>query len=130
MWRGGWYGNGKSIVQWTCNNGADNQQFVYTAEGQLRPKGNNKYCLDIKGGTAGQNKEMNLWDCDGGRSEKWYITPDGLMANRDQDRRYCMDVYGNSAANGTRMKLWPCDKNDTAQRLVFRQVPDWYPTDF
>lgn len=127
---GGSYGNGKSIVQWTCNNGAGNQQFVYTAEGQLRPKGNNKYCLDIKGGAAGQNKEMNLWDCDGGRSEKWYITPDGLMANRDQDRRFCMDVYGNSPANGARMKLWPCDKNDTAQRLVFRQVPDWYPTGF
>ncbi|HEX7816873.1 ricin-type beta-trefoil lectin domain protein [Dyella sp.] len=128
--KGGSYGNGKEIIQWTCTNGANNQQFVYTAEGQLRPKGNNKYCLDIKGGAAGQGKEMNLWDCDGGRSEKWYITSDGLMANHDKNQAYCMDVYGASPANGTPMKLWQCDSNDRAQRLDFRQVPDWYPTDF
>jgi Ricin-type beta-trefoil lectin domain len=127
---GGSYKNGKSIVQWSCKNDANNQQFVYTAEGQLRPKGDNKYCLDIKGGTAGQNKEMNLWDCDGGRSEKWYITSDGLMESRDQDRRFCMDVYGNLPDNGTRMKLWTCNKNDIAQKLVFLQVPDWYPNNF
>lgn len=127
--KGGSYGNGKEIVQYACGNGAANQQFVYTAEGQLRPKGDNRYCLDIKGGTAGQGKDMNLWDCDGGRSEKWYIAADGRIASGD-NRSFCMSVHGSSPNNDTPMKLSTCNGSDPAQRLVFRQVLDWYPTEF
>jgi hypothetical protein len=123
------YGNGKRIVQSSCNSGSNGQQFVYTAEGQLRPRGNNTYCLDIKGGSAGAGKEMNLWGCDGGRSEKWFITPDGLIANHDKGEGFSMAVDGNSPANGTLMKLRACGTSDAAQRLVFRQVPDWYPAE-
>jgi hypothetical protein len=126
---GGSYGNGKRIIQSLCNSGADSQQFVYTAEGQLRPKGNNKYCLDIKGGSAGAGKELNLWGCDGGSSEKWYMTPDGLIANHNGDERFCLAVDGNSRASGALMKLRSCSTSDAGQRLVFRQVPDWYPTE-
>lgn len=124
----GAYRNGTPITQWTCATGTDGQQFVYTTDGQLLPKGGNPFCADIKGGAAGKGKDVHLWGCDGGRSEKWFMTPDGRLASRDKDQAFCMDVFGASPLDGAPIRLDTCSESNRAQKITFRPVADWYPT--
>ncbi len=60
-----------------------NQRFVYTAESQLRPQSDNKYCVDIDGGDAEDNANIHLFDCGGDSSEKWELTPEGTFESHD-----------------------------------------------
>lgn len=121
------YGNGVQIDQETCTGGAD-QQFVYTAEGQLRPRGNNTYCMDIAGGVAGNAKAMTLWDCDGGDSEKWFLMPDGRLRSRS-NTAYCAAVPGGVTTTGTQLKTEACSAA-TSQQFERVPVADWAQTTF
>lgn len=121
------YGNGSQIDQETCTGGAD-QQFVYTAEGQLRPRGNNVYCMDISGGTAGSGKAMHLWNCDGGDSEKWFLTTDGRFRSRS-NTAYCAAVPGGVTTAGTQLKTEACSAA-TSQQFERLPVADWAQTTF
>jgi len=121
------YGNGSQIDQETCTGGAD-QQFVYTAEGQLRPRGNNVYCMDISGGSAGSGKAMHLWDCDGGDSEKWFLTTDGRLRSRS-NTAYCAAVPGGVLTTGTQLKTEACS-SALSQRFERVPVADWVQTTF
>lgn len=116
--------NGTALQQYTCN-GTDAQRFVYTAEGQLRPKGDTKYCADVDGGKGKQGAKLNIWDCDGGESEKWAISSAGLFANRAGSWGWCMDVSGGSSSPGTRLQLWGCSATNRNQQFDPRVVPDF-----
>lgn len=116
--------NGTKLIQYACNN-TDAQRFVYTAEGQLRPKGDTDYCADVKGGDGEQGAKLNIWNCDGGESEKWKISPEGLFANRHNGWNWCMDVSGDSAANGVQLQLWGCDPGNRNEQFDPRGVPDF-----
>lgn len=118
------YKNGTHLIQYSCN-GTNAQRFVYTAEGQLRPKGNTDYCADVSGGKGKQDADLNIWDCDGGESEKWAISPEGLFANRHGNWAYCMDVAGGSPASGTRLHLWGCNASNRNQQFDPQRVPDF-----
>ena len=119
----GGYGNGTAIVSSSCA-GTSAQQYVYTAEGQLRPKGNNIYCVDISGGSAGAGKNIHLWDCDGGSSEKWQIDPDGYFKSMN-NTTYCLTA----GASGAQWKTQSCSAvND--RRFNLYPMPDWVPTVF
>ncbi len=53
-WDAGWFnnsqwGDGPDIRTWTYASGNQNQQFVFTAEGQLQPAGTNQYLSDNAG---------------------------------------------------------------------------------
>jgi len=122
------YHNGSDLNQYNCHWGV-NQQFVYTAEGQLRPRGNNKYCVDFSSGSADNGDDMHLWDCDGGNSEKWAITPNGQFKNRDNGYSHCMDVPGSSSSNGKQLHIWSCHGNNN-QRFILQPVADWNQTQF
>jgi hypothetical protein len=122
------YSNGGDLNQYTCH-GGDNQRFVYTAEGQLRPKGNNKYCADYSSGSADNGDDMHLWDCDGGNSEKWAVTKDGLFKNRDKNWTYCIDVPDSSTSNGKRLNIWSCHGGNN-QKFILKSVADWNQTTF
>ncbi|WP_428261856.1 ricin-type beta-trefoil lectin domain protein [Haliangium sp.] len=122
----GSYGNGADIQQATCD-GSYDKQFVYTAEGQLRPRGNNRYCVDIDGGDAGQGEKMHLWDCDGGNSEKWIITNSGRFRSYDNSA-YCMDATA-STASGQDWETYGCGSYDE-QRFWLEAVADWPQSTF
>lgn len=122
---GGTYGNGSAIVNFPCN-GQDNQKWVYTAEGQLRPKGNNKYCLDIDGGKTSDGKKLHLWDCDGGKSEKWAINKTGHFKSM-YDTGYCMSVRSND--NHT-FEVKGCDQANKRQIFKLRKVANWLPSNY
>ncbi len=122
----GGYGNGSDIQQEACTSSQD-QQFVYTAEGQLRPRGDNRYCVDIDGGSAGNGRAMHLWDCDGGSSEKWVITPDGHFQSRN-NQSYCMDGTWSTSADQD-WYTYPC-ANFNQQIFRLEAVADWAPTSF
>lgn len=116
--------NGTKLIQYTCN-GTDAQRFVYTAEGQLRPKGNTEYCVDVSGGKGKEGAKLNIWKCDGGDSEKWKISPEGLFANRHDDWKWCMDVSGGNSASGVQLQLWGCDAGNRNEQFDPRLVPDF-----
>lgn len=122
--KGAAYKNGTQLIQYPCNNGG-NQQFVYTAEGQLRPKGDTKYCADVDGGKGKAGAKLNIWDCDGGESEKWAISSAGTFANRHGNWTFCMDVTDASPNSGTRLQLWNCSSTNPAQQFDPVRVPDF-----
>ncbi len=121
------YSNGAQIDQEFCTGGFD-QQFVYTAEGQLRPRGNNIYCMDISGGTASGGKAMHLWDCDGGSSEKWRLTPTGQLRSVSNGS-YCATVPGGSLTAGTQLRTELCT-TALSQQFERIAVADWPQTVF
>ncbi|WP_444930633.1 ricin-type beta-trefoil lectin domain protein [Microbulbifer sp. SSSA002] len=123
------YSNGSNLNMNRCDS-SDKQQFVYTAEGQLRPKGNNKYCVDYNTGSADNGDKMHLWDCDGGNSEKWQIQENGTIQNRDEDWSYCIDAPGSSTEEGERLQVYKCDENDKSQQFVLEAVDDWEQDSF
>lgn len=122
------YSNGAKIDQEACTGGI-NQQFVYTAEGQLRPRGGNKYCMDISGGSAGSGKAMHLWDCDGGSSEKWMLSPSGQLRSMTSGRSYCAAVPGGTVNTGTQLRTEVCS-GALAQQSELLPVADWQQTNF
>lgn len=121
------YSNGSQIDQEFCTGGFD-QQFVYTAEGQLRPRGNNTYCMDISGGSAGSGKAMHLWNCDGGSSEKWRLTPNGQLRSLTNSS-YCATVPGGSLSTGLQLRTEVCG-TALSQQFELLQVADWPQTVF
>ena len=122
----GGYGNGTDIQQEACSTAYD-QQYVYTAEGQLRPRGNNKYCVDIDGGSAGQSKAMHIWDCDGGSSEKWVITTDGRFRSYN-NTGYCMDGTSSTATDQD-WRTYTCGSY-SQQFFQLEAVADWVQSSF
>lgn len=125
--RGNAYANGTQIDQELCTGGSD-QQFVYTAEGQLRPKGNNVYCMDISGGSAGSGKAMHLWNCDGGSSEKWRLTTNGQLRSVSNGS-YCATIPGGTLTAGTQLRTELCG-TALSQQFDLIPVADWAQTVF
>ena len=84
--------NGTPIVSSTCHAGK-NQEFVHTAEGQLRAANtaSGAYCLDIKDAKAFDGANIHTWKCDGGSSEKWDPRIDGSIASK-QNPAYCLSM--------------------------------------
>ncbi len=103
------------------------QSFVYTAEGQLRPKHANEQCVDIEGADAEDNAEVHLWDCDGGNSEKWLITPEGAFVSVDNPD-FVLSVQGAGTGNGVRFVT--LKGRGTHQRFRLIRVTDWPQTEF
>ena len=122
------YSNGSTLRLEHCN-ANDAQQFVYTAEGQLRPKGHNQYCVDFSSGSADNGDDMHLWDCDGGNSEKWAITNDGHFMNRDNGWTHCMDVPGGNAQPGQHLEIHQCHGGDN-QTFHLEAFPGWNQSSF
>jgi hypothetical protein len=121
------FSDGSQLDQELCTGGAD-QQFVYTAEGQLRPRGNNTRCMDISGGSAGSGKAMHLWDCDGGSSEKWRLTPTGQLRSVSNGS-YCATVPGGTLTAGTQLRTELCT-TALSQQFERIAVADWPQTVF
>ncbi|MFJ6793698.1 endo-1,4-beta-xylanase [Streptomyces sp. NPDC091268] len=100
--------DGTQLNLWDCNNRA-NQQWTYTAAGELRVYDNK--CLDA-GGT-GNGAKVQIYSCWGGDNQKWRLNSDGSIVGVQSG--LCLDAAANGTANGTLIQLYSC-WNSTNQR--------------
>ncbi|NML50687.1 1,4-beta-xylanase [Streptomyces sp. R302] len=100
--------DGTQVQLWDCN-GRTNQQWTYTAAGELRVYGDK--CLDAAG-TANGTK-VQIYSCWGGDNQKWRLGSDGSIVGVQSG--LCLDAAANGTANGTLIQLYSC-WNGTNQR--------------
>ncbi|WP_418955567.1 endo-1,4-beta-xylanase [Streptomyces tritici] len=100
--------DGTQVHLWDCNN-RPNQQWTYTAGGELRVYGDK--CLDAAG--TGNGTKVQIYSCWGGDNQKWRLNSDGSIVGVQSG--LCLDATANATANGTLIQLYSCS-NGTNQR--------------
>ncbi|MDX2524466.1 endo-1,4-beta-xylanase [Streptomyces europaeiscabiei] len=100
--------DGTQLHLWDCHNGT-NQQWTYTAAGELRVYGNK--CLDAAG--TGNGTKVQIYSCWGGDNQKWRLNSDGSIAGVQSS--LCLDTVAGGTANGTLIQLSSCS-NSSNQR--------------
>ncbi|MET9883159.1 endo-1,4-beta-xylanase [Streptomyces sp. NPDC006430] len=93
--------DGTQLNLWDCNNRI-NQQWSYTAGGELRVYGDK--CLDAAGTDNGT--KVQIYSCWGGENQKWRLNSDGSIVGVQSG--LCLDAAGNGTANGTLIQLYSC----------------------
>ncbi|MER5728293.1 endo-1,4-beta-xylanase [Streptomyces sp. NPDC002138] len=93
--------DGTQLDLWDCNN-RTNQQWTYTAAGELRVYGNK--CLDAAG--TGNGAKVQIYGCWGGDNQKWRLNSDGTIVGVQSG--LCLDAAANGTANGTPVQLYSC----------------------
>ncbi|MBT2546351.1 endo-1,4-beta-xylanase [Streptomyces sp. ISL-44] len=93
--------DGTQVNLWDCNN-RTNQQWSYTAAGELRVYGDK--CLDAAG--TGNGTKVQIYSCWGGDNQKWRLNSDGSIVGVQSG--LCLDATGNNTANGTLIQLYSC----------------------
>ena len=79
--------DGTQVQLWDCHNGT-NQQWTYTAAGELRVYGNK--CLDAAG--TGNGAKVQIYSCWGGDNQKWRLNSDGSIVGVQSG--LCLDAVG------------------------------------
>ncbi|MFI8320248.1 endo-1,4-beta-xylanase [Streptomyces sp. NPDC085529] len=100
--------DGTQVQLWDCN-GRTNQQWTYTAAGELRVYGDK--CLDAAG--TGNGAKVQIYSCWGGDNQKWRLGSDGSIVGVQSG--LCLDAAASGTANGTLIQLYSC-WNGTNQR--------------
>nr|WSW57220.1 endo-1,4-beta-xylanase [Streptomyces sp. NBC_00998] len=93
--------DGTQLNLWDCNN-RTNQQWSYTAAGELRVYGDK--CLDAAG--TGNGTKVQIYSCWGGDNQKWRLNSDGSIVGVQSG--LCLDAAGTGTANGTLIQLYSC----------------------
>ncbi|AJF69036.1 endo-1,4-beta-xylanase [Streptomyces vietnamensis] len=93
--------DGTQVQLWDCNN-RTNQQWTYTAAGELRVYGDK--CLDAAG--TGNGAKVQIYSCWGGDNQKWRLDSDGSIVGVQSG--LCLDAAANGTANGTLIQLYSC----------------------
>ncbi|MBV1958686.1 endo-1,4-beta-xylanase [Streptomyces sp. CZ24] len=93
--------DGTQLQLWDCSGGT-NQQWSYTAAGELRVYGDK--CLDA-GGT-GNGARVQIYSCWGADNQKWRLNSDGSIVGVQSG--LCLDAVGSGSANGTLIQLYSC----------------------
>ncbi|MFI6150340.1 endo-1,4-beta-xylanase [Streptomyces sp. NPDC051109] len=93
--------DGTQLNLWDCNN-RTNQQWSYTAGGELRVYGDK--CLDAAG--TGNGTKVQIYSCWGGDNQKWRLNSDGSIVGVQSG--LCLDAVGTGTANGTLIQLYSC----------------------
>ncbi|MCX4625235.1 endo-1,4-beta-xylanase [Streptomyces sp. NBC_01443] len=93
--------DGTQLNLWECNN-RTNQQWSYTAAGELRVYGDK--CLDAAG--TGNGTKVQIYSCWGGDNQKWRLNSDGSIVGVQSG--LCLDAAGTGTANGTLIQLYSC----------------------
>ncbi|MFE0370491.1 MULTISPECIES: endo-1,4-beta-xylanase [Streptomyces] len=100
--------DGTQLQLWDCHSGT-NQQWAYTAAGELRVYGDK--CLDAAG--SGNGTKVQIYGCWGGDNQKWRLNSDGSIVGVQSG--LCLDAVGGGTANGTLIQLYSCS-NGANQR--------------
>lgn len=100
--------DGTQLHLWDCHSGT-NQQWTYTAAGELRVYGDK--CLDAAG--TGNGAKVQIYSCWGGDNQKWRLNSDGSIVGLQSG--LCLDAVAGGTANGTLTQLYSCS-NGSNQR--------------
>ncbi|MFD7974534.1 endo-1,4-beta-xylanase [Streptomyces sp. NPDC059071] len=100
--------DGTQVQLWDCHSGT-NQQWTYTAAGELRVYGSK--CLDAAG--TGNGAKVQIYSCWGGDNQKWRLNSDGSVVGVQSG--LCLDAVAAGTANGTLIQLYSCS-NGSNQR--------------
>ena len=95
---------GTPLQIWDCNSQA-NQQFEFTAAGELRTF-NSTRCVDADNAGTTNGTVVLIWSCTGAANQKWTQQSDGSIKGNQSG--LCLDVNGAGTANGTKIILWTC----------------------
>lgn len=98
---GGGTADGTQLDLWDCNN-RTNQQWTFTAAGELRVYGDK--CLDAAG--TGNGAKVQIYSCWGGDNQKWRLNSDGTIVGVQSG--LCLDAAAGGTANGTLIQLYSC----------------------
>ncbi|NYV73900.1 endo-1,4-beta-xylanase [Streptomyces sp. UH6] len=93
--------DGTQVQLWDCGNGT-NQQWSFTAAGELRVYGNK--CLDAAG--TGNGAKVQIYSCWGGDNQKWRLNSNGSITGVQSG--LCLDAVGAGTGNGTLIQLYSC----------------------
>ncbi|WP_166021980.1 endo-1,4-beta-xylanase [Streptomyces chilikensis] len=93
--------DGTQVQLWDCSNGT-NQQWSFTAAGELRVYGNK--CLDAAG--TGNGAKVQIYSCWGGDNQKWRLNSNGSITGVQSG--LCLDAVGAGTGNGTLIQLYSC----------------------
>ncbi|MGA5065200.1 endo-1,4-beta-xylanase [Streptomyces exfoliatus] len=93
--------DGTQLQLWDCNS-RTNQQWTYTAAGELRVYGDK--CLDAAG--TGNGAKVQIYSCWGADNQKWRLNSDGSIVGVQSG--LCLDAAANGTANGTLIQLYSC----------------------
>ncbi|MFM9590446.1 endo-1,4-beta-xylanase [Streptomyces scabiei] len=93
--------DGTQVQLYDCHTGT-NQQWTYTAAGELRVYGNK--CLDAAG--TGNGTRVQIYGCWGGDNQKWRLNSDGTVVGVQSG--LCLDTASGGTANGTLIQLSSC----------------------
>jgi hypothetical protein len=104
---------GTQLQIWDCHGGS-NQQWTYTAAGELTVySGGSQRCLDAEGAGTSNGTAAIIWTCHGGANQRWNLNPNGSITNVHNG--LCLDVSGFGTTNGSQVHLWTCH-GDTNQQ--------------
>ncbi len=106
-------------IIYDCHGGA-NQQWEFTAAGELRTLGGTR-CLDITGGSTRPQAIVQSYTCHGGPNQKWTLRPDNTIVNPNSG--LCLTVRGAGTANLTGIDTWPCEGTTHQQWSVGETAP-------
>jgi endo-1,4-beta-xylanase len=93
--------DGTQVQLYDCHTGT-NQQWTYTAAGELRVYGNK--CLDAAG--TGNGTKVQIYGCWGGDNQKWRLNSDGTVVGVQSG--LCLATASGGTANGTLIQLSSC----------------------
>ncbi|RKN45098.1 hypothetical protein D7294_07875 [Streptomyces hoynatensis] len=96
---------GTALAIWDCN-GQANQQFEFTASGELRTM-NGTRCVDADDNQTAPGTKVLIWTCNGGANQQWRQNADGSVTGTQSG--LCLDVDHAGTANGTPVILWTCN---------------------
>jgi hypothetical protein len=101
---------GTQVQLYNCD-GQPNQQWTYTATGELRVYGTD--CLDANAQGTSPGTKAIIWPCNGQSNQHWNINSNGTITGVQSG--LCLDATGAGTANGTLVELWTCNGGSNQQ---------------
>lgn len=111
--------NGTGIIQWTWNNGNNQQwQVIDLGTGYYRiTNRNSAKVLDVNGGSTANGASIVQWTWNGGNNQQWQFieTSGGYYRIINRNSGQGVDVNGGSTTNGASVIQWPWNGGNNQQ---------------
>jgi len=97
------------------------QAWIYD-KGELKLKGDTRYCATVREGKIGNGYGLIMWHCmdDDRKQSKWLI--EGNLIKLKQDPSYCAGVREGKGGDGSDIILWKCGRDHSFHWTVDPQM--------
>lgn len=117
---GNTFGNGKSIVDWACN---DDSTLAWWLDpnGYMINRGGLSWCMDGSGGTVG--KSVVILPCEQGQTwQRWHVSGDRLI---NDTNNLCATRSATNDVPASGIVLRACDAADPNQQFALEAPGQW-----